>query len=282
MLAFGLPLIPAAAALWGVAFLDRVMLSQLPIWLMSGSTRSPRASPPSSCWGSPRFGLAFSPFLSHCGQRIRTRSGKCAPGRFTYLSVVLACLSLVLGLFAREMILVVAPDFEGGSRTGRRAVHGRDPVRDRERRDGRDGARAPHPPARRVLPGRSGREPATRPATHPSARRPWGRACRRGRLRRACRGYDVQSQRLYPTLYAPWKVFVALGVATARSARPAPDWRCVPGRQAGCARDLRSGPRGVQSADARRRHRTDRDRTTSRFARSEGSWAVPRGRHDRD
>ena len=112
MLAFGLPLIPAAAFLWGVAFLDRIMLSQLANLADVGEYAIAARFATVVMLGITAFGLAFSPFLlslwsedPETERRVRART-------LTYLSVALAGLSLVLGLFAREIILVVAPDFE--------------------------------------------------------------------------------------------------------------------------------------------------------------------------
>ena len=62
--AFGLPLLAAGAALWGVAFFDRVLLSRLDgLAEVSGSTRSARDSHQCSSSRSAPSGLADIPFL---------------------------------------------------------------------------------------------------------------------------------------------------------------------------------------------------------------------------
>ena len=112
MLAFGLPLIPAAAALWGVAFLDRVMLSQIGDLADVGEYAIAARFATVVMLGVTAFGLAFSPFLLSLWSEDPETERQVRARTLTYLTVVLAGLSLVLGLFAREMILVVAPDFE--------------------------------------------------------------------------------------------------------------------------------------------------------------------------
>jgi O-antigen/teichoic acid export membrane protein len=112
MLAFGLPLIPAAAALWGVAFLDRVMLSQLGNLADVGEYAIAARFATVVMLGVTAFGLAFSPFLLSLWSEDPEMERQVRARTLTYLSVILAGLSLVLGLFAREIILVVAPDFE--------------------------------------------------------------------------------------------------------------------------------------------------------------------------
>ena len=112
MLAFGLPLIPASAALWGVAFLDRVMLSQLGNLADVGEYAIAARFATVVMLGVTAFGLAFSPFLLSLWSEDPKTERQVRARTLTYLSVALAGLSLALGLFAREIILVVAPDFE--------------------------------------------------------------------------------------------------------------------------------------------------------------------------
>lgn len=112
MLAFGLPLIPAAAAMWGVAFLDRVMLSRLADLADVGQYALASRFATVVMLAVTAFGLAYSPFLlslwssdPEAEKRVRARM-------LTYVGVALALMSLMLGLFAREVLTVVAPAFE--------------------------------------------------------------------------------------------------------------------------------------------------------------------------
>jgi O-antigen/teichoic acid export membrane protein len=112
MLAFGLPLIPAAAALWGLSFLDRVMLSRLGELSEVGEYAVAARFSMVLMLTVSAFGLAFSPFVlslwsedAETEKRIRARA-------LTYLTVVLASLSVLLALFAREIASIVAPAFD--------------------------------------------------------------------------------------------------------------------------------------------------------------------------
>jgi O-antigen/teichoic acid export membrane protein len=112
MLAFGLPLIPAAAALWGLSFLDRVMLSRLGELSEVGEYAVAARFAMVLMLAVSAFGLAFSPFVlslwsedAETEKRVRARA-------LTYLTVVLASLSVLLALFAREITSIVAPAFD--------------------------------------------------------------------------------------------------------------------------------------------------------------------------
>lgn len=113
MLAFGLPLIPAAAALWGVAFLDRVMLSRLADLAEVGEYAVAARFGTVVMLGVTAFGLAYSPFLLSLWSSDPEGEKQLRARTLTYVTVALAFASLTLGLFARELIAVVAPDFEG-------------------------------------------------------------------------------------------------------------------------------------------------------------------------
>ena len=112
MLTFGLPLIPAAAALWGVAFLDRIMLSQLGNLADVGEYAVAARFATVVMLAVTAFGLAFSPFLLSLWSEDPETERLVRSRTLTYLSAGLAGLSLALGLFAREIIAVVAPAFE--------------------------------------------------------------------------------------------------------------------------------------------------------------------------
>lgn len=112
MLAFGLPLLPAASAMWGLAFLDRVMLSSLANLDEVGQYAVGARVGSVVMFAVMAFGLAYTPFLlslfsqdPELEKRVRART-------LTYLTIALTALSLALALFARELITVVAPGYE--------------------------------------------------------------------------------------------------------------------------------------------------------------------------
>lgn len=112
MLAYGLPLVPAAAAMWGVAFLDRIMLSRLADLDDVGEYAVAARFSTVVMLGVTAFGLAFSPFLLSLWSKDPDAERRLRARVLTYLTAALAFISLLLGLFAREMILVIAPDFD--------------------------------------------------------------------------------------------------------------------------------------------------------------------------
>lgn len=111
MLAFGIPLVPAAAALWGLAFLDRVLLGRIADLRDVGQYAVGARFASVLILVVTAFGLAYSPYMlsmfsedPEVEKRVRGRT-------LTYVAVVLTAISLALALFAREIALVVAPDF---------------------------------------------------------------------------------------------------------------------------------------------------------------------------
>jgi O-antigen/teichoic acid export membrane protein len=112
MLAFGLPLIPAASAMWGLAFLDRLMLSALAGLDEVGQYAVGARFASVLMFFVTAFGLAYTPFMlslfaedGELEKQVRSRA-------LTYLAIVLTGISLCLALFAREIVTVVAPGFD--------------------------------------------------------------------------------------------------------------------------------------------------------------------------
>jgi O-antigen/teichoic acid export membrane protein len=114
MLAYGLPLVPAAAAMWGLAFLDRVMLSRLTDLDEVGqfAVGARVALVLTLCVTA--FGLAYSPFMLSLFAEDRVAEKEVRGRTLTYVTVALVGISLILALFARELIAVVAPDYDEG------------------------------------------------------------------------------------------------------------------------------------------------------------------------
>ena len=112
MLAFGLPLIPAAAALWGLSFLDRVMLSRLGELSEVGQYAVAARFSMVLMLTVSAFGLAFSPFVLSLWSEDAATEKLIRARALTYLTVVLASMSVLLSLFAREIASIVAPAFD--------------------------------------------------------------------------------------------------------------------------------------------------------------------------
>jgi O-antigen/teichoic acid export membrane protein len=116
MLAYGLPLIPAAAAMWGLAFLDRVMLSRLTDLDEVGQFAVGARVALVLMLCVTAFGLAYTPFMYSLFAEDRETEKQVRGRTLTYLTLALTAISLTLALFAREIIAVVAPDYDEGYR----------------------------------------------------------------------------------------------------------------------------------------------------------------------
>jgi O-antigen/teichoic acid export membrane protein len=112
MLAFGLPVIPTAAALWGLTFLDRIMLSRLDDLAEVGQYAVAARFSMVTMLAVSAFSLAFSPFILSLWSEDREAEKQVRARTLTYLTVVLATLSVLLALFAREVASVIAPKFD--------------------------------------------------------------------------------------------------------------------------------------------------------------------------
>ena len=113
MLAYGLPIVPAAAALWGLTFLDRVILSRLDDLAEVGEYAVAARFSMVVMLAVSAFGLAFSPFILSLWSEDRETEKRVRSRTLTYVTVVLASLSVLLALFAREVATVIAPEFDG-------------------------------------------------------------------------------------------------------------------------------------------------------------------------
>jgi len=111
MLAYGLPLLPAAAAMWGLTFLDRVMLSALADLDEVGEYAVGARFSSVLMFVVTAFGLAYAPFMLSLFAEDREVEKQVRGRTLTYVAIVLTGLSLALALFAREIASVVAPAF---------------------------------------------------------------------------------------------------------------------------------------------------------------------------
>jgi O-antigen/teichoic acid export membrane protein len=111
MLAFGLPLLPAAAAMWGLAFLDRVLLSRLADLDEVGQYAVGARFALVLMLVVTAFGLAYNPYMLSMFAEDREAEKQVRGRTLTYLTILLTAVSLALALFAREIATVVAPDF---------------------------------------------------------------------------------------------------------------------------------------------------------------------------
>jgi O-antigen/teichoic acid export membrane protein len=117
MLAFGLPLIPAALSLWAVSFIDRLLLQHLSSLAVVGEYAIANRVSSVVLFGVTAFGLAFAPFALDLHTRDARQERLIRAQAMNAFVTGLAALAVVLALFAREIVAVVAPAFDTAYRS---------------------------------------------------------------------------------------------------------------------------------------------------------------------
>ncbi|MDQ2984960.1 MAG: oligosaccharide flippase family protein [Actinomycetota bacterium] len=111
MAAYGLPLIPSTLSVWALALVDRLILARLRDVAEVGQYAIANRLASLLLIGTNAFLLALSPFLFSLYSEDPEQE-KLARGRtLTYLTFILTLGGLVLTLFAKEVVDVVAPRF---------------------------------------------------------------------------------------------------------------------------------------------------------------------------
>jgi O-antigen/teichoic acid export membrane protein len=112
MLAYGLPLVPAAVSLWGLALADRILLRKLADLDAVGQYAVANRVSNVLLLAVTGFALAFSPYIMSLYAEDKPAELLVRAQALRYLTILLALGALVLTLFARELITVVAPAFD--------------------------------------------------------------------------------------------------------------------------------------------------------------------------
>ena len=112
MLAFGLPLIPSGIALWLVWFIDRVMLAHLASLDDVGQYAIANRLTALLLLGVLAFNLAFGPYILSLYAEDPELERRVRAQTLLLVVAVLAELGVGLSLFAREIILLVAPNYD--------------------------------------------------------------------------------------------------------------------------------------------------------------------------
>ena len=111
MLHYGLPLVPAALALWALALVDRLMLQNLANISDVGEYAAANRVAMVVQLGSTGFALALAPYLLSIYSEDRELE-KVTRGRtLTYLAFTLGAVALALTLLAHELVEILAPDY---------------------------------------------------------------------------------------------------------------------------------------------------------------------------
>ena len=111
LLRYGVPLVPAGAALWALSFLDRVMLSRLTTLGDTGEFAVATRFSSVLMFVVVAFANAYSPFLFSLHADDPDTEKVVRARLLTYVSIILVGLALALGLFARDLARVVTPGF---------------------------------------------------------------------------------------------------------------------------------------------------------------------------
>jgi O-antigen/teichoic acid export membrane protein len=111
MLAYGLPLVPTAVALWALALIDRLMLSKLSSLSQVGEYAMANRLGLLVTLAATAFATAFSPFMLSLYSEDREQEKLVRARAMTYMGVAFSLLTLAVSLFAREVLEIVAPRF---------------------------------------------------------------------------------------------------------------------------------------------------------------------------
>lgn len=111
MLAYGIPLIPTALALWALAFLDRIMLGKLSTLDEVGQYAVANRVAGVLMLAVVAFTTAVGPQLFSLYSTDRELEKFIRARVLTYLTVTLSLGGICLALFGRELVKVVAPDY---------------------------------------------------------------------------------------------------------------------------------------------------------------------------
>jgi O-antigen/teichoic acid export membrane protein len=116
MLAYGLPLVPAALAVWALTFIDRIMLGRLSDLAEVGEYAVANRVAMPLLFAVAAFVTAFSPFILAAHSEDPDREKQIRARVLIYLTAGLVLMALALGLFAREIVEIMAPQFDDAYR----------------------------------------------------------------------------------------------------------------------------------------------------------------------
>jgi O-antigen/teichoic acid export membrane protein len=112
LLRVGLPLLPAGAALWGMSFIDRVLLSQINGLGSTGEYAVGTRFASVLLFFTGALATAYTPFLFALHNEDPERERLLRARLLTYAGAVFMAIALMLALFAREITALVAPGYD--------------------------------------------------------------------------------------------------------------------------------------------------------------------------
>jgi O-antigen/teichoic acid export membrane protein len=111
MLRYGLPLVPAAAALWALAVIDRIMLEKLGSLSEVGQYAAANRVANLLLLGVTGFALAFGPYIFAMYSRDPALERTVRVQTLRYVAIGLSFSGLTLTLFSRQLLELVAPGY---------------------------------------------------------------------------------------------------------------------------------------------------------------------------
>jgi O-antigen/teichoic acid export membrane protein len=112
MLAYGIPLVPAALAMWALALIDRLMLRHLGSLAEVGQYAVANRVASLLLLVVTAFALAFGPYIFSIYSEDPEMEKAVRAKALTYFAVVLLLVALVLTLYAREALELVTPGYD--------------------------------------------------------------------------------------------------------------------------------------------------------------------------
>src|ERR1019366_5605568 len=109
MFAYGLPLIPSAMAMWMLQFIDRIMLTKLANLNEVGQYAIANRLALALMLLVSAFAVAYSPFMLALHAEDEAAERRVRAHLLTYVTAALVVLSVVLSVFAREIVSLIAP-----------------------------------------------------------------------------------------------------------------------------------------------------------------------------
>lgn len=115
MLRYGLPLVPAGLAFWGLLLIDRFILQRLDGLREVGVYGVANRAASIELLAAIAFATAWAPFMLSLHAEDPEEERRVRARVLLYVSVLFGLIALGLGLFAREAIGIVAPGYEAGA-----------------------------------------------------------------------------------------------------------------------------------------------------------------------
>jgi O-antigen/teichoic acid export membrane protein len=112
MVAYGLPLIPTALAMWALMLVDRLMLGRLSSLGQVGEYAAANRIASPILLATTAFATAYGPYALSLYTRDRALERTVRSRILTYLTAGLTLAGLTLTLFARELLGLLAPGYE--------------------------------------------------------------------------------------------------------------------------------------------------------------------------